>query len=57
MKYRQVVTYKDYFDDFFSMQDEKVQKKIIKVLDIVEQIERVPQNYLRNIEDTDGLFE
>lgn len=35
MKYRQVVAYKTYFDDFFKDQNEKVQKKIIKVLDIV----------------------
>lgn len=57
MKYRQVITYKDYFDDFFRMQDVKVQKKIIKILDIVEQIERIPQNYLKYIEGTNGLFE
>ena len=47
MKYRQVVAYKTYFDEFFKDQNEKVQKKIIRVLDIVEQIERIPQNYLK----------
>ncbi len=57
MKYRQVVAYKTYFDEFFKDQNEKVQKKIIKVLDIVEQIERIPQNYLKYIEGTNGLFE
>ena len=57
MKYRQVVTYKDYFDDFFRMQDAKVRKKIIKILDILEQIERIPQSYLKYIEGTNGLFE
>ena len=57
MKYRQVVTYKGYFDEFFKTQDAKVQKKIIKVLDIVEQIERIPQTYLKYIEGTNGLFE
>lgn len=57
MRYRQVVTYKEYFDDFFKAQNAKVQKKIIKVLDIVEQIERIPQNYLKYVEGTNGLFE
>ncbi|PMC11399.1 type II toxin-antitoxin system RelE/ParE family toxin [Hoylesella timonensis] len=57
MKYRQVVAYKTYFDEFFKNQNDKVQKKIIKVLDIVEQIERIPQNYLKYIEGTNGLFE
>lgn len=34
-----------------------MQRKIIKVLDIVEQIERIPQSYLKYIEGTNGLFE
>lgn len=57
MKYREVVTYKDYFEDFFKMQSRKVQDKIIKVLDILEQVERVPSTYLKYIEGTNGLFE
>lgn len=57
MKVREVVTYKDYFDDFFQAQTPKVRDKIIKILDIVEQIERIPQTYLKYIEGTDGLFE
>lgn len=36
MKYREVITYKNYFDDFFKEQTRKVQDKIIKVLDILE---------------------
>lgn len=42
MKVREVVTYKNYFEDFFKEQTRKVQDKIIKVLDILEQVERVP---------------
>jgi toxin-antitoxin system, toxin component, relE family len=57
MKYRQVITYKDYFKNFFKAQNPKVQMKIIKVLDIVEQIDRIPQTYLKYIEGTNGLFE
>lgn len=57
MKYREVVTYKEYFDDFFSKQPRKVQDKIIKVLDILETVERVPVTYLKYIEGTNGLFE
>jgi len=34
-----------------------VRDKIIKVLDIVESIERIPTTYLKYIEGTDGLFE
>ena len=57
MKYREVVTYKDYFEDFFKKQSRKVQDKIIKVLDILETVERVPVSYLKCIEGTNGLFE
>ena len=57
MKARQVTTYKDYFDDFFKAQSQKIRDKIIKVLDIVEQVERIPTKYLKYIEGTNGLFE
>ena len=57
MKYREVVTYKNYFEVFFREQTRKVQDKIIKVLDILENVERVPITYLKYIEGTNGLFE
>ena len=57
MKCREVITYKHYFEDFFKEQSRKVQDKIIKVLDILEQVERVPTTYLKYIEGTNGLFE
>lgn len=57
MKIREVITYKHYFEDFFKEQPRKVQDKIIKVLDILENIERVPSTYLKYIEGTNGLFE
>lgn len=57
MKYREVITYKNYFEDFFKVQTRKIQDKIIKVLDILETVERVPTTYLKYIEGTNGLFE
>lgn len=57
MKVREVVTYKYYFDDFFKAQPQKVRDKIIKVLDIIEQVERIPSTYLKYMEGTNGLFE
>ncbi len=57
MKYREVTTYKSYFEDFFKEQSPKVQDKIIKILDLIEQVERIPVTYLRYIEGTEGLFE
>lgn len=57
MKVREVITYKEYFDDFFKAQPQKVRDKIIKILDIIEQVERIPSTYLKYIEGTNGLFE
>lgn len=57
MKIREVIIYKNYFDDFFKIQPQKVKDKIIKVLDIIEQIDRIPTTYLKYIEGTNGLFE
>ena len=57
MKAREVITYKEYFDEFFNAQPQKVRDKIIKILDIIEQVERIPMTYLKYIEGTNGLFE
>ena len=56
-KVREVITYKEYFDEFFKGQPPKVKDKIIKVLDIIEQIDRIPTTFLKYIEGTNGLFE
>ena len=46
MKAREVITYKENFDEFFNAQPQKVRDKIIKILDIIEQVERIPMTYL-----------
>ncbi len=56
-KVREVIIYKQYFEDFFKEQTTKVQDKIIKILDIIEHIDRIPSSYLKYIEGTNGLFE
>jgi phage-related protein len=57
LKYRKIIFYKDYFENFFERQRAKVQDKIIWTFDLIEELPRVPEIYLRNIEDTDGLYE
>ena len=56
-KLRFIIFYKDYFEDFFLKQRAKVQDKIIWTFDLIEAIPKVPETYLKNIEDTDGLYE
>ena len=56
-KVREVITYKNHFEDFLLVQPIKVQDKIFKVLEIIETYERVPSNYLTSIIGTKGLYE
>ena len=51
------ITYKDYFENFFVKQRQKVKDKIIWTLDLIEEIDRIPETYLKHVDDTDGLFE
>jgi phage-related protein len=54
---RSIVFYKDYFTEFFTKQRDKVKDRIIWTLELVQEIEMVPETYLKHIENTDGLFE
>lgn len=38
-------------------QRQKVKDKIIWTFDLIEEIDRVPETYLKHMDDTDGLFE
>jgi len=56
-KYRQLVFYKEYFQEFFAEQSEKAKAKIVWTLELIQEIQRVPETYLKHIEDTNGLYE
>lgn len=49
--------FKSYFQDFFNKQNKKVKAKIVWTFDLVENLQRVPETYLKHIENTDGLYE
>ena len=54
---RQIVFYKDYFQKFFEVQSKKVRAKIIWTLELIEEVQRVPEIYLKHIESTAGFYE
>lgn len=54
---RTIIFYKDYFADFFVKQRQKVKDKIIWTFDLIEELHRVPETYLKHLENTDGLYE
>jgi len=54
---RTVIFYKSYFHDFFSKLQGKVQEKIFWTIDLIEELEIIPEIYLKHIKSTDGLYE
>ncbi|MDO9341605.1 MAG: type II toxin-antitoxin system RelE/ParE family toxin [Bacteroidales bacterium] len=54
---REIIAYKNYFEDFLIKQPFKVQNKIFKVLEAIETLERIPTTYLKLIAGTSGLYE
>ena len=56
-KYRNITFFKSYFQDFFDKQSKKVKAKIVWTFDLIEDLQRVPDTYLKYIENTDGLYE
>ena len=57
IKVRTIIIFKDYFSDFYKKQSLKVKEKIIWTFRLIEQIEHVPEEYLKHLEGTDSLYE
>lgn len=56
-KYRKITFYKDYFQKFFDKQSKKVKAKIVWTIELVEELQIVPETYFKHIKNTDGLYE
>lgn len=56
-KHRTIIFYKNYFQNFFVKQKNKVKDKIIWTLELIEELQRIPETYLKHIENTEGIFE
>jgi phage-related protein len=56
-KYRSVIFYKDYFEDFFVKQRKSVKDKILWTLELIEDIQKIPETYLKHIKNIDGFYE
>lgn len=54
---REVILYKRYFDEFFDKQRRKVQEKIYWTINLIKQLRKIPDVYLKRIEDQKGLYE
>ena len=56
-KHRTIITYKKYFEDFLAKQVQKVREKIVWTFLLIEEVQQVPETYLKHLEGTNGLYE
>jgi len=54
---RRIELYENHFTEFYKKQDQKVKSKIQYVLELIKQVDRVPEKFLKHLEGTNGLYE
>ena len=54
---RKIIFHEHHFISFYQNQDEKVKTKILYVLELIKQVNRVPEKFLKHLTGTDGLYE
>ena len=54
---REIVFYKEYFEDFFETLSDNVKDKIDEVLFMITILDRIPSKFFKSIEGVKGLFE
>ena len=54
---REIIFYEDHFIEFYQKQDSKVKEKIKYVLELIKQVEKVPEKFLKHLSGTNGLYE
>jgi phage-related protein len=54
---REIIFYENHFIQFYQKQDEKVKAKIKYVIELIKQVEKVPEKFLKHLSGTDGLYE
>jgi len=54
---RKIIFYENHFMEFYQNQNDKIKSKIQYVFELIRQVERVPEKFLKHLEGTAGLFE
>ena len=54
---RSIIFYKHYFEEFYWTQEEKIRMKIDFVLNIIRDLDQIPEQYFKHLKNTDGLYE
>ncbi|WP_299551106.1 type II toxin-antitoxin system RelE/ParE family toxin [Seonamhaeicola sp.] len=54
---RKIIFYENHFIDFYQKQNQKVKEKIQYVFELIKQVDRVPEKFLKHLSGTNGLYE
>ncbi len=54
---RSIIIYKHYFSDFYAGQTNEVKAKIDWTIRLIKELPRIPEQYFKHLEGTDGLYE
>jgi phage-related protein len=54
---RSIIIYKHYFSDFYTSQTSEAKAKIDWTIRLVRELPRIPEQYFKHLEGTDGLYE
>jgi phage-related protein len=54
---RSIIFHKNHFIEFYQNLDIKAKNKVQYVLELIKQVERVPEKFLKHLEGTNGLYE
>ena len=54
---RNIIFFENHFIEFYKKQNKKVRGKIQYVFELIKQVDRVPDKFLKHLAGTDGLYE
>lgn len=54
---RTIIFYENHFIEFYQGLDKKVKSKIQYVFELIKQVDRVPDKFLKHVTGTNGLYE
>ena len=54
---RELYFFKNYFEEFYENQTDKVKKKILWTLRVISELAQIPEIYLKHIKNSSGLYE
>ncbi|MGV6829821.1 MAG: type II toxin-antitoxin system RelE/ParE family toxin [Flavobacteriales bacterium] len=54
---RKIIFFENHFIEFYQKQNEKVKGKIQYAFELLKQVERVPEKFLKHLAGTNGLYE